>query len=162
MTNTRLTREQLSTGSAARTGRRRQLSVVLAALLCLGCGRSNGRVEVSGAVTLDGSALESGVISFLSPEKKLPAADAAIHAGQYEISAERGLLPGKYLVAIDAADPGQAAARPDHPAMNIPISKIPLRYNGETELSAEVSAGGINQFDFALTSDPARSVGQTR
>lgn len=135
--------------------------IIVALGLLSGCGSSDGRVAVAGSVTLDGQPLDNGVITFLPQEKKLGSAGAAIEAGKYQVPAERGLLPGKYVVAIDASDPTQAAARPDHPAMAIPVSRIPLRYNGATELAAEVRADDDNRFDFALEGDPAIASGKT-
>ena len=135
--------------------------IIVSGMALLGCGSSDGRVGVAGAVTLDGKPLDNGVITFLSRGERPSSGGAAILAGKYEIPAEHGLLPGKYQVAIDAADPGDAQARPDHPGMAIPVSKIPLRYNGETELMAEISADGENQFDFPLEGGSSLTVGQT-
>jgi hypothetical protein len=139
----------------------RVFGAFLVTALFLGCNQSsNGRVEVSGTVTLDDNFLDSGVITFYSPQEKLPSAGAAILAGKYVIPAVRGLLPGKYSVAIDSADPSGATARPDHQAMEIPVSRIPLRYNGETALLAEVAGARTNRFDFSLQSDHKPSSGQ--
>ena len=66
--------------------------------------------------------------------------------------AGKGLLPGTYKVAIDSADPNGATATPAQYTMRIPVSRIPLKYNGETTLTAQVTESGPNQFDFDLTS----------
>jgi hypothetical protein len=128
--------------------------VTMLAAIVSGCSKSsNGRVAVSGGVTLDGESLDTGVITFFSPQKQVSSAGAAITAGQFNIPADHGLLPGRYSVAIDSADKTGATARPDHQAMEIPISRIPPGYNGTTELSADVDPSKSNRFDFALVSD---------
>ena len=135
--------------------------IIVVLAMFSGCGSSDGRVAVAGSVTLDGQPLDNGVITFIPQEKKVGSAGAAIESGKYQVPAKRGLLPGKYLVAIDASDPAQTAARPDHPTMAIPVSRIPLRYNGETELKAEVRADDDNRFDFAPQGDPRPASGKT-
>lgn len=66
--------------------------------------------------------------------------------------AEKGLLPGAYKVAIDSADPSGATATPAQYTMRIPVSRIPLKYNGETTLTAQVTDSGPNQFNFEIKS----------
>jgi hypothetical protein len=130
------------------------LAVLLAAFLAAGgCSRSsNGRLAISGKVTLDGTPLDQGLISFNPAKEKMPSAGAAIVAGAYHMPATKGLLPGMYKVAIDSADPNGATATPAQYTMRIPVSRIPLNYNGETTLTAQVTDSGPNQFDFDLTS----------
>ena len=85
--------------------RRRYLVLSLTAILAAGgCSRSsNGRLEISGKVTLDGAPLDQGLISFNAAQGKLPSAGAVIVGGAYHMPAEKGLLPGEYKVAIDSA-----------------------------------------------------------
>jgi len=135
--------------------------MIIVLMVTAGCGSSDGRVAVAGTVTLDDQPLDNGVITFLPQDKKLRTAGAAIELGQYQVPAEQGLYPGKYFVAIDASDPTQTAARPDHPGMAIPVSRIPLRYNGETELTAEINADDDNRFDFALQGGASQASGKT-
>jgi hypothetical protein len=104
-----------------------------AAMVCLcgGCNdRSNGRLEVSGSVTLDKSPLDQGVITFYDPAGNHPSSGAAIVDGKYHLPAGKGLLPGDYKVAIDSADASGETASP-------------VQYR--------VSSTGANQFDFDLT-----------
>jgi len=116
-----------------------------------GCGGSaDGRLPVSGAVTLDGTPLDQGVIAFHSEEAGRPPVETAITAGEYFIAADKGLLPGSYKVAIDSADSTGKTASPVEYSMAIPVSRIPLKYNGETTLVAAVDAAGDNVFDFQL------------
>ena len=128
------------------------LAIGFLALAMCGCGSGDGREEVSGGVTLDGTPLDAGVISFAAPDARLPAAEAAITDGAYEIPADKGLRPGHYRVAIDSADTSGKTASPTGYPTPIPISRIPIKYNGETVLSADVTEAGDNRFDFALES----------
>jgi hypothetical protein len=127
----------------------RSLAIALMAIASVlagagGCGGpANGRLSVSGAVTLDGTPLDQGVIAFHS-------SDAAIAGGEYYIAADKGLLPGSYKVAIDSADSTGKTASPVEYSMAIPVSKIPLKYNGETTLVAVVAAAADNVFNFQL------------
>jgi hypothetical protein len=68
------------------------------------------------------------------------------------LPAVKGLQPGSYKVAIDSADPTGQTATPTQYSMAIPVSRIPLKYNGETTLTADVTADGDNEFDFQLES----------
>lgn len=118
-----------------------------------GCGGSQReRMEVSGKVTLDGVPLDQGLISFRDAAGELPTSEVSIVAGDYHIPSEKGLMPGLYRVAIDSADPNGATASPTQYSMSIPVSRIPLKYNGESVLKAKVTEAGDNRFDFALES----------
>jgi hypothetical protein len=116
-----------------------------------GCGGSAvERLAVSGAVTLDGTPLDQGVIGFHSEEAGRAPVETTIAAGEYFIAADKGLLPGSYKVAIDSADSTGKTASPVEYSMAIPVSRIPLKYNGETTLVAAVDATADNVFNFQL------------
>jgi hypothetical protein len=117
-----------------------------------GCGSSNGRLEISGTVKLDGQPLDQGIISFNDAEGKKPSVEAAIQDGAFVVPAEKGPLPGKYRVAIDSADANGPTARPDQYTMEIPMSRIPPRYNLETTLTVNVEDRSSNEFVFDLES----------
>jgi len=74
--------------------------------------------------------------------------------------AEKGLLPGKYLVAIDSADPHGPTAHPDQYTMEIPMSKIPAKYNLETTLRPKsIHPRTMNShFDLQAGNEHGRSV----
>jgi hypothetical protein len=128
-----------------------RLAILATLAVISGCGGSaDGRLAVSGAVTLDGAPLDQGVIAFHSVEAALPPIEATIAAGEYFIAADKGLLPGNYKVAIDSADSTGKTASPVVYSMAIPVSKIPLKYNGETTLVAAVDAAADNVFNFQL------------
>jgi hypothetical protein len=68
-----------------------------------GCGA--GAVgNVSGQVSIDGVPAETGAVSFRpadSPTSR--GAGAAINAGQFQLAADHGLKPGKYLVSAEVS-----------------------------------------------------------
>jgi hypothetical protein len=105
---------------------------------------------VSGKVTLDGSPLNTGIITFYPKERGLPSAGAPVSAGKYVLPDGRGLMPGEYVVAIDAPDDSGATGTVNGVGMAIPVSRIPPQYNAATTLSATVAASGSNEFDFDL------------
>lgn len=130
----------------------------LAVAITSGCGADNplGRKAISGKITLDGKPLEQGTIAFQPlVEKGGVSAGAVIAAGGYSIKAEKGLTPGKYRVRINASEGGPAAATDQPPGptpAQTPKSLIPPKYNTQSELVAEVTEAGPNQFDFDLVS----------
>ncbi len=66
-------------------------SVLLLILPCIGCGGTDGKLKVSGTVTLKGEPLDDGIIEFSSPEIRT---GANITQGKYEVPPENGLKPG--------------------------------------------------------------------
>lgn len=127
--------------------------VVLGTLWISGCGGpANGRLGISGRVDLDGVPLDQGVITFADVDGRLPSSGAMIAAGEFSIPDGKGLRPGNYKVAVDSADEDSVGGTAGPYTMVIPKSKIPPRYNTETNLTAEVLADGDNYFIFELTS----------
>lgn len=78
--------------------------VLLAVFLCIGCGGGGSKSSVSGRVTLNGAAIESGSMLFV-PIDGTPGgtAGAAITAGSYAVP--NGLVPGTYRVEVRAPRP---------------------------------------------------------
>lgn len=137
-------------------GCRIHIAMLLMVLACLGCRQSNplDLQAVSGAVTFEGKPLDQGSIQFVPQDEAAGLLSGAlITAGKYSIPQEKGLPPGKYTVRISSAD--QSASVPSGPPgmdSSVPAKeRIPVRYNSESQLAAEVTAGGDNTFDFALT-----------
>ena len=76
---------------------------LLAMLFVGGCGGVDGarRVDVSGAVTVDGEALSTGVIRFLPTDGNTgPAVNGTIQQGAYRMSGENGPVSGVYRVLV--------------------------------------------------------------
>lgn len=143
-------------------------AVAIAAVF--GCAGGDGlpRQALSGKVTLDGQPLDSATISFqpTAGSGEVTSAAAEVLAGAFSISAADGLIPGKYRVSVSAKR--DVAAKPtakkkqidnvtgelvDPPAdAAVTQETIPAKFNAQTELTADVTAGGPNEFTFAVTS----------
>ena len=130
-------------------------TVVLAILmlvwvaLCLGgCGGNDGRVKVTGTVSVDGQPLKSGSISFQPVAgNAAPSSGGGVIGGQFDLPADRGLMPGKYQVTI-------AAFRSTGRMFPGPVASpesVPIKFNEADKLEATIVAGGKNHFEFQLT-----------
>lgn len=125
--------------------------------VCLGCGPKTDRLPISGKVTLDGAPLDSGSIRFVSqPGDKVQAAGAMIRNGDYEIPAEKSLLPGVYVVQISSPDtkapPIMVAGEPGGPKIPVSPERIPPEYSEGRDKTIELTRGGDNEFNFDITS----------
>jgi hypothetical protein len=117
-----------------------------------GCGEPDplNRQPVSGTVTLDGSPVRQGSISFA------PAAGsgehgggAAIDNGRFSLPARHGLPPGRYIVRISAVD----GLETDDPGVARPATElIPQSWNVKSEHEVEITDGGRNNFTFEISS----------
>lgn len=130
---------------------------VLGLVACLGCGPKTDRLPISGKVTLDGVPLDSGSIRFNSqPGEKLQSAGAMIHNGGYEIPAEKGLLPGVYIVQISSPDteapPIMIGGENGSPRFPVAPERIPLEYSEGSDKTVELTRDGGGEFDFEITS----------
>ena len=119
----------------------------------LGCGPdTDGRVPVSGTITLNDKPLESGTIQFAAVDGSL-LSGATITAGKYEVPAAQGLRPGTYTVRVSSVDevatnevaPGDSAAAE---AKNKEL--IPAEFNVDSKVTAEIKDGSANTFDLAI------------
>ena len=128
-------------------------AVLLLAVLMGGCGQdTGGRLGVSGTVRFQGAPLQTGTIEFASADAK-QLSGSMIADGKYSVPADKGLTPGKYTVRISAAqDAGAAPTGPPGPESMTEQAKalIPPQYNVDSTLTAEVTEGGSNVFDFDL------------
>jgi len=118
-----------------------------------GCGPSDplGRRAISGAVTLDGTPLTDGTISFQPAEHGATSSGALISQGKYAISRDKGLPPGKYRVAVNAAKPGTGMTLPEGkmPGEEVgtpPVELIPPEWNTKSQNIIEVKASGPAKF----------------
>jgi hypothetical protein len=114
-----------------------------------GCG-GDGRVPVSGTVTVDGQLLEGGAVNF----RPLDAAAANtsgtdIEHGRFEIPAARGLKPGKYRVSFLAFQPSGRMIQ--DPEFGPVAEQVRVRFKESDTLQATVEQRGENRFDFVLT-----------
>ena len=132
---------------------------VMLGVTVLGCGSRNplGRRAVSGRVTFAGEPLDQGTISFEPQQQPGFAGGAVILDGRYDVPADKGLPPGKYLVRIYSTEGGgvtRPAAGPPGPAAPgaadglHQAERIPAEFNDRSTHVVEVAADGPNQFDF--------------
>jgi hypothetical protein len=79
-------------------------TIILAiSAFCLGCGVDDELTGISGTVSIDGLAAESGTIHFQPvAESQSRGAGASINAGAFEVSDRLTLKPGEYKVVIQA------------------------------------------------------------
>lgn len=117
------------------------LAVGLLVPMLLGCGAEKptgpDRYPVSGTVTLDGKPLESGRISFDSPEdaaQGVPPVSAEIEAGKYSLNSSLGTKTVRISQKVES---GQDEITKE------PIMKeaIPAKFNKNSNLEVTVSDG---------------------
>lgn len=122
------------------------------ALWLAGCSPSTPTTyPVSGAVSFDGKPVDNGDIVFVPMDHALGPDAGKICAGKYSGWAKAG----KCRVEIRAVAIGPDTPRDDTGAP-IVTNYVPARYNNQSELTAEVSAGAKNVFDFSLQSVKVR------
>lgn len=108
-----------------------------------GCGPASA--TVSGEVTVNGKALEKGLIIFAALEGDPESVTANIEGGKYSVK----MRPGKKRVQISApAAPKKVKDSNDPKAewLEVPGDEtLPERFNGKSELTLDVNAGGNNK-----------------
>lgn len=125
-------------------------------LTLVGCSDNPlGRMPISGRITFDGQPLDVGTIDFRPPQgTKGVGSGAAVRAGIYQIEEKRGLPPGKYEVRIfsskEDTSPLPEGVAPG--GMRPGVERLPPKVNLKTELVAEVTADGPNEFVFDISS----------
>jgi len=131
------------------------LNLLLLAVVSAGCGDNDGRLSVSGKVTLDGKPLPEGSIEFLPiAGTGGPTAGATIEQGKYRIVPRRGLFAGRFRVNITANRKTGAQRMDRYRGVKYDVQEqyLPTRYNEKSQLEAEVTDEGPNVFAFELTS----------
>lgn len=111
--------------------------------VALGCSRTHQAAEsrVSGAVTLNGTALTSGQVSFFSGESGTGGMATLNGEGHYEI---KGLAPGNYEITVTPQEP-----IPNGPP--VPPSDLPGKYASATTSGLSFSLKpGSNTFNLEL------------
>jgi hypothetical protein len=109
-------------------------------------------VALKGTITYQGAPIKEGSIQFEPTDAAQSySAGAVVKDGSYSISADKGLLPGKYSVKISAPEAGGAPSPDQAPgAFNLAKERLPAKYNTQTKLTAEITAANPNQVDFKL------------
>jgi hypothetical protein len=121
----------------------------LLAGLFAGCSSEPARVTLRGKVTLDGNALEKGVVEFVPADGKTPSAKGGVIVGG-EYTAE--VVPGEVIVKITSpkvVDKKKRYDTPDSPVDDVLAEQVPKKYNEESKLK-ETIATGQKELDFKL------------
>jgi hypothetical protein len=123
-------------------------------LICagaIGCA-NDGRVGVVGNVTLDGKPLDTAAISFRpAPGHTGPTAGGQVNKGVFQIDAQHGLLPGKYLVVVQAfRNTGRMVNDPQRGKQVPEQVRVAVRENRKLEV--EIGTATENRLDLQLTS----------
>jgi hypothetical protein len=126
------------------------ICLALAGGLATGCNRGPEQGTVTGRVTLDGRAVDGGMIRFVPADGATQPGDSPLTAGAYTVTMQTGAKkvevywgrPKGSAVAVDTASQGNETI----------IETIPRKYNSQTELSYDI-APGEQVKDFPLTTD---------
>ena len=126
-------------------------------VILAGCGQGGPQTfDVSGTVTFDGAPVEQGEIVFRDPAGQEKGYGGIITDGKFSFESS----PGKKRVEITAMRvvPGEFDTM--NPGEKTPKMEpyIPEKYNGASELTAEVSSSS-KTFNFPLTSGDDQAEG---
>jgi hypothetical protein len=131
------------------------MCVALAA--CAGCG--DPKVAVRGTVTVDGTPVELGAISFEPADGQGVATGGPITDGKYELTGNAAVAPGEKIVRIvgmrktgrivEAGPPAPKGAMVEEL-----VPCVPSHFSDKSRLRVEIVAGKPNTHDFALDSKP--------
>jgi len=130
--------------------------MALASFAAVGCGQKEytgeRRFPISGKVTVDGQAMEHGLIRLL-PLEKGQVSGGPITNGAYAIPEEKGPNAGGYKVEIYWNKPTGRRVRDPYgeEIMDEYKEGLPDKYHKNSELNAEISAKQ-KVFDFELKS----------
>ena len=129
--------------------------LLLSLALLVACD-SGERKSAHGTITLDGNPLAEGSISLRpEPGTKGPTAGAKITDGTYAVDSKDGTFVGTFRVEISASRKTGRQVLDTLTGMMVDEYEqiIPERYNQESELKAEVTEEGANEFNFELISE---------
>jgi hypothetical protein len=125
-------------------------SLLAALMLGVQCGCAppqSDLVDVTGSVTWQGAPLPSGMIVLKPTDTTKPPVGAKIVNGQFALRSK----PGEMRVEIEAVR--ESPRRDPIDGARLGEMYIPARYNSQSELQAEVSSPGPNEFKFALANE---------
>ena len=135
------------------------LSWMLSILGCGGSTNPDGRLDVSGMITLNGKPLEglSG-IRFDQVGGGDGGGKGQIRNGAYEITGYDAVKPGKYIVRIFATvdydrKTGKLADNQIKEGDAIAVDLIPTEFNSNSKIEFEVVQGKKNVFNYDIVTD---------
>lgn len=128
----------------------RSLLCLLSLVILAGCQKEDGpaKFPVSGQVTLDGTPLAEGQISFMPSNGVGISTGGKITNGSYRVDVPLGEMRVEVRAPIKVGEK-PAYDAPDSPKVPIIEEKIPVKYNANSELKATV-VKGTNKADFKL------------
>ncbi|MDR1483926.1 MAG: hypothetical protein LBT09_03785 [Planctomycetaceae bacterium] len=127
-------------------------------LICLfGCTNSNpqGRIPISGEVSLNGQPVKDGDIEFASVAGSTPMmiTGAKIKDGKFETNAVNGLIPGQtYIVKIAATEEvaGEFDTTPNGDKVPKMQNVAPPKWGSESQETITCEKGKPAKFNFKL------------
>jgi hypothetical protein len=133
------------------TGRPLWVFALMLALPFAGSGCESPAATVTGDVVLDGTPIESGTITFESPDQKGPTMSGAIVGGRYEVKG----TPGKKKVLVTGFRPTgkKVPAGPPLPPDVMVDEIVPFPRPGQHHIPTDVElSGGLNAHSFKFNS----------
>lgn len=131
------------------------VTTAFALVTAVGCGGpTDGRITVSGTVTIDGAPLQEGTVTFYKGESA--SGVGIIEGGKFTVSQSgdtQGMEPGEYQVAIQSWEVEPFAVDEDGNIGGPGTSRIPEKYNSTStsELFANVTVENSEQAFFLTT-----------
>ncbi len=124
--------------------------IVCVATACVGCSKGDGRVAISGTVTVDGKPLESAAITFQPVDiHSARGSGGAILHGKFTLPAHQGLTPGEYAVKVLLSEPtGRTYHHPER-GETADMQLTTFREDGVRRIT--VASKGRNHFDLTFT-----------
>lgn len=122
------------------------------AVLVIVCGCGDGRVEVTGRVTLDGKPIEAGSIEFVPVKGAGPTAGAVIADGRYTMLAATGKKRVRIVGYRKVGTHHAIAGDPNSPIVAKNESILPAKFNARTQLTATID-GSTSDLNFELRLD---------
>ncbi|MDR0522392.1 MAG: carboxypeptidase-like regulatory domain-containing protein [Planctomycetaceae bacterium] len=126
--------------------------IIVTITIISGCGNPQGRLLVSGTVTLDGEPIADGTISF-EPVGEQPIkvrSGTVIRNGKYTVPGTSGLVPGEYLVSISAQHDTGRMIQVEGETVREIIDSIPPEYGSDSKQRITVTKTGKQTFDFPI------------
>ncbi len=115
-----------------------------------GCGGATS--SVAGTVTLDGTQIDSGTVTFVPQSGDGAKFAGHVAEGKYAIAADRGAKPGKYKVELTwDKKTGKKKSDGDGGFTFETVQSLPPQFNTASTQTAEVKSGA-QTIDFPLTS----------
>lgn len=121
-------------------------SLFVIATLLTGCGKSDPlkRQAVNGEITLEGTSLAAGTITF-DPKTGGTMSGATVTNGKFHIPQESGLPAGDYVVRLSSAGDELAPAEEAPGESNrLAVELIPPEYGSESTQTVTISEGKEN------------------